>query len=62
MVPSQAKSLNLKLFIVKCRTSEIVQGLLKQLRFYENVFEMLKDPLEEKQLLHVPEVGRIFIC
>ena len=42
MVPSQAESLHLKLFIVKCRTSEIGQGLLKQLRFYENVFELLK--------------------
>ena len=42
MVPSQAKSLHLKLIIVEWRASEIGHGLLKQLRFYENVFELLK--------------------
>ena len=42
MVPSQAKSLHLKLIIVEWRASEIGHCLLKQLRFYENVFELLK--------------------
>ena len=42
MVPGQAESLHLKLIIVEWRASEIGHGLLKQLRFYENVFELLK--------------------
>ena len=42
MVPSQAKSLHLKLIIVKWGTSKIGHRLFKQLRFYENVFELLK--------------------
>ena len=57
MVPSQAKSLHLKLIIVEWRASEIGHRLLKQLRFYENVFELLKlgsglvqlDPLLRRQ-------------
>ena len=42
MVPGQAESLHLKLIIVEWRASEIGHCLLKQLRFYENVFELLK--------------------
>ena len=57
MVPSQAKSLHLKLIIVKWGTSKIGHRLFKQLRFYENVFELLKlgsglvqlDPLLRRQ-------------